>query len=68
MDVVTPVVNGRRTGKRLAVRVRAKLPLMSRRASPQAVGIAEAASAGDQPNGVDIEEVQVVVVVVGGSV
>lgn len=58
MDVVTPVVNGRRTGKCLAVRARAKLRLVSQRASPQAVGVAEAALPGDQPNGVDPEEVQ----------
>ena len=60
VDVVTPVVDGRRREKRLVVRARAKLPLVSPRASPQAVGVAEAALAGDQPNVVGSEEVQVV--------
>ena len=56
VDVVTRVVHGRRIGKRQVARARAKLPLVSRRASLQAAGVAEVALAGDQPNAVDCVE------------
>ena len=61
VDVVTSVVDRRRIRKRQVALARAKLLLVSRRASRQAAGIAEAASAGAQPNAVDREEVRVAV-------
>lgn len=61
MDVVTPVVDGRETEKRLVAGVRAKLPLVLQRASPQAAGVVEEASAPARLNVVGFEEASVVV-------
>ena len=54
VDVVNPVVDGRRTRKRLGARARAKL---LRRASPQATRVAEAVLVGDPPKAVEAREV-----------
>lgn len=61
MDVAIPEVDGRRTGNHLVAPVRAMLPLVLRRASPQAAEVVEAASAAGQPSAVDSEEAKVAV-------
>ena len=54
VDVVNPVVDGRRTGKRPGVRARAKL---LRRVSPQTIGVAEAILVRDPSKAVEAGEV-----------
>ena len=54
VDVVNPVMDGRRRGKRPGVRTRAKL---LRRASPQTTGVAEAILVKDPSNAVEAGEV-----------
>ena len=54
---VTFEVGGRRTRKHLVTPVKGKLRMVSQKASLQAAGIVEVASAVDQSNAVDLEEV-----------
>ena len=58
VEVVVAIhgICGRSLGKRLVTLVRVRLLLVLRRASRQAAGVAEAASAANRPNEVDPEE------------
>ena len=50
VDVVISEIDGKRTEKHLGAPLRAKLPLVFQRASPQAAGVVAAVSVADRPN------------------